>query len=137
MTGSAGLTGKDPAGSGRRRFVCAGGGRETGSWPTIRLCRSPGRCVIRKPPVSVPGLFLDSLLPPHAVVDEDWVRHAVPPRSPVHLPDLGSRQRLGLAAEMRIGQDLGESPPWRMIVMRCTLITPDLQREPGCKHLAG
>jgi hypothetical protein len=30
-----------------------------------------------------------------------------------YLPDPERRQRLGLAAEMRIGQDLGESPAWR------------------------
>jgi hypothetical protein len=75
MTGSAGLTGKDPAGYGRRRFVCAGSGRETGSWSTIGLCPVAGQRHYPEAPCA--GSWIVSCR--RAVVDEDWVRHAVPP----------------------------------------------------------
>jgi hypothetical protein len=57
--------------------------------------------------------FLDSRLPQRAVVAEDWGRGAAfAPWTPVYLPEDESRQRLGLAAEMRIGLDLGEAPAY-------------------------
>jgi len=47
------------------------------------------------------------------VVAEDWGRRAASaPWAPVYLPEAESRQRLGLAAEMRIGLDLGEAPAY-------------------------
>jgi hypothetical protein len=55
--------------------------------------------------------FLDSRPPLRAAVAEDWVsRTASAPWTPVWLDDSESRQRVGLAAEMRIGLDLGEAP---------------------------
>jgi hypothetical protein len=64
-------------------------------------------------PDSVLCRFLDSRMPQRAVVAENWARRAASaPWTPVHLPDAESRQRVGLAAEMRIGLDLGESPAY-------------------------
>ena len=64
-------------------------------------------------PDSVLCRFLDRCLPQRAVVAEDWVtRAASAPWTPVYLPDAESRQRLGLAAEMRIGLDLGDAPAY-------------------------
>jgi hypothetical protein len=57
--------------------------------------------------------FLDSRLPQRSVVAEEWVRRAASAHcAPVYLPDAASRQRIGLAAEMRIGLDLGEAPAY-------------------------
>lgn len=62
-------------------------------------------------PDSVLCRFLDRCLPQRTVVAEDWARRAASaPWTPVYLPEDESRQRLGLAAEMRIGLDLGEAP---------------------------
>ena len=64
-------------------------------------------------PGSVLCRFLDSRLPQRAVVAEDWSRGAASaPWTPVWLPEDESRQRLGLAAEMRIGLDLGDAPAY-------------------------
>jgi hypothetical protein len=64
-------------------------------------------------PDSVLYRFLDSRLPQRVVVAEDWVRRAASaPWTPVYLPEEESRQRLGLAAEMRIGLDLGDAPAY-------------------------
>lgn len=64
-------------------------------------------------PGSVLCQFLDSRLPQRSVVAEDWVRRAASaPWAPVWLPGDESRQRIGLAAEMRIGLDLGEAPAY-------------------------
>jgi hypothetical protein len=64
-------------------------------------------------PDSVLCRFLDSRLPQRSVVAEEWAgRAASAPWDPVWLPDAESRQRLGLAAEMRIGLDLGEAPAY-------------------------
>jgi hypothetical protein len=64
-------------------------------------------------PDSVLCRFLDSCLPQRAVVAEDWARRvASAPWAPVYLPEAESRQRLGLAAEMRIGLDLGDTPSY-------------------------
>jgi hypothetical protein len=64
-------------------------------------------------PDSVLCRFLDSRLPQRSVVAEEWTRRAASaPWEPVWLPDAESRQRLGLAAEMRIGLDLGEAPAY-------------------------
>jgi len=64
-------------------------------------------------PDSVLCRFLDGCLPQRAVVAEDWVRRAASaPWTGIYLPDAESRQRLGLAAEMRIGLDLGETPAY-------------------------
>lgn len=64
-------------------------------------------------PGSVLCRFLDSRLPQLAVVAEDWAeRTASAPWAPVWLPDSESRQRVGLAAEMRIGLDLGDAPAY-------------------------
>jgi hypothetical protein len=64
-------------------------------------------------PGSVLCRFLDSRLPQRSVVAEDWARGAASaPWTPVWLPEEESRQRLGLAAEMRIGLDLGETPAY-------------------------
>ena len=44
---------------------------------------------------------------------EDWAgRAACAPWTPVYLPQEESRQRLGVAAEMRIGLDLGDAPAY-------------------------
>lgn len=57
--------------------------------------------------------FLDSRLPQRLVVAEEWARRATSaPWEPVWLPEEESRQRLGLAAEMRIGLDVGEVPAY-------------------------
>jgi|ERR1700761_110612 len=64
-------------------------------------------------PDSVLCRFLDSRLPQRAVIAEDWARGAASaPGTPVYLPEEESRQRLRLAAEMRIGLDLGEVPAY-------------------------
>lgn len=64
-------------------------------------------------PNSVLCRFLDSRLPQRAAVTEDWTRAAAcAPWAPVYLPREESRQRLGLAAEMRIGLDLGDVPAY-------------------------
>jgi hypothetical protein len=64
-------------------------------------------------PGSVLCRFLDSRLPLRAAVAEDWARRtASAPWTPVCLDDSESRQRVGLAAEMRIGLDLGEAPAY-------------------------
>lgn len=64
-------------------------------------------------PGSVLCQFLDSRLPQLSVVAEEWVRRAASaPWAPVWLPEDESRQRIGLAAEMRIGLDLGEAPAY-------------------------
>jgi hypothetical protein len=64
-------------------------------------------------PDSVLCRFLDSRLPQRAAVAEDWARRtASAPWTPVWLPEDESRQRLGLAAEMRVGLDLGEAPAY-------------------------
>jgi hypothetical protein len=64
-------------------------------------------------PGSVLCRFLDSRLPLRAAVAEDWARRtASAPWTPVWLDDSESRQRVGLAAEMRIGLDLGEAPAY-------------------------
>jgi hypothetical protein len=57
--------------------------------------------------------FLDSRLPQRAVVAEEWAGCAASaPWTPVWLSDSESRQRVGLAAEMRIGLDLGDAPAY-------------------------
>jgi hypothetical protein len=64
-------------------------------------------------PDSVLCRFLDSRLPQRSVVAEDWARRAASaPWAPVWLPEDESRQRIGLAAEMRIGLDVGEVPAY-------------------------
>jgi hypothetical protein len=64
-------------------------------------------------PGSVLCRFLDSRLPLRAAVAEDWARRtASAPWTPVWLDVSESRQRVGLAAEMRIGLDLGEAPAY-------------------------
>jgi hypothetical protein len=57
--------------------------------------------------------FLDSRLPQRSAVAEEWARRAASaPWEPVWLAEEESRQRLGLAAEMRIGLDVGEAPAY-------------------------
>jgi hypothetical protein len=57
--------------------------------------------------------FLDRCLPQRAVVAGEWARRvASGPWTGIYLPDAESRQRIGLAAEMRIGLDLGEAPAY-------------------------
>jgi hypothetical protein len=64
-------------------------------------------------PDSVLCRFLDSHLPQRSVVTEEWARRAAAaPYAAVYLPDAESRQRIGLATEMRIGLDLGEAPAY-------------------------
>lgn len=64
-------------------------------------------------PGSVLCRFLDRWLPQRAAVAEDWAaRAASAPWTGLSLPDAESRQRVGLAAEMRIGLDLGEAPAY-------------------------
>jgi hypothetical protein len=64
-------------------------------------------------PGSVLCRFLDIRLPLRAAVAEDWARRtASAPWAPVWMDDSESRQRVGLAAEMRIGLDLGEAPAY-------------------------
>ena len=64
-------------------------------------------------PDSVLCQFLDRHLPQRSAVAEEWTRCAASaPWAPVHLPDSESRRRLGLAAEIRIGLDLGEAPAY-------------------------
>jgi hypothetical protein len=64
-------------------------------------------------PDSVLCRFLDRCLPQRAVVAQDWARRAASAAwEPVYLPDAESRLRLGLAAEMRIGLDLGDAPAY-------------------------
>jgi len=64
-------------------------------------------------PQSVLCRFLDRCLPLRAVIAEDWAgRAASAPWTGVYLPDAESRQRIGVAAEMRIGLDLGETPAY-------------------------
>jgi hypothetical protein len=64
-------------------------------------------------PDSILCRFLDSRLPQRQAVAEDWAgRAATAPWTPVWLPDSESRQRVGLAAEMRIGLDLGDAPAY-------------------------
>src|ERR1700761_7230482 len=64
-------------------------------------------------PDSVLCQFLDRQLPQRSAVAEEWSRRAASaPWSPLYLPDSESRQRLRLAAEMRIGLDLGETPAY-------------------------
>lgn len=68
-------------------------------------------------PGSVLCRFLDSRLPLRAAVAEEWSRRtASAPWTPVWLDDSESRQRVGLAAEMRIGLDLGEARPGAPLV---------------------
>jgi hypothetical protein len=56
--------------------------------------------------------FLDSRLPQRTAVAEDWIRCAASALwAPFYLPEGESRQRLGLAAEMRIGLDLAGAKP--------------------------
>jgi len=64
-------------------------------------------------PGSVLWRLLDSRLPQRSVAAEEWVRRAASaPWKPVWLPEEESRHRLGLAAEMRIGLDVGEAPAY-------------------------
>ena len=64
-------------------------------------------------PDSVLCRFLDRCLPHRAVVAGEWARRAASaPWAGIYLPDAESRQRIGLAAEMRIGLDLGEVPAY-------------------------
>jgi hypothetical protein len=64
-------------------------------------------------PGSVLCQFLDTRLPQRSAVTEEWARRAASaPCAPVHLPDAESRQQIGLAAEVRIGLDLGDAPAY-------------------------
>jgi hypothetical protein len=64
-------------------------------------------------PASVLCQFLDRCLPQRAAVAEDWARRtASAPWTGIWLPDAESRQRIGVAAEIRIGLDLGEVPAY-------------------------
>jgi hypothetical protein len=64
-------------------------------------------------PDSILCRFLDRCLPLRAAVAEDWAsRVASAPWTGIYLPDVESRQRIGVAAEMRIGLDLGETPAY-------------------------
>jgi len=68
-------------------------------------------------PESVLCRFLDKCLPLRAVVAEDWARRvASAPWTGTYLPDAESRQRIGVAAEMRIGLDLGETPAYSVLL---------------------
>jgi hypothetical protein len=59
-------------------------------------------------PESVLCRFLDRYLPQRAVVAEDWARRvASAPWTGIYLSDAESRQRIGVAAEIRIGLDFG------------------------------
>ena len=67
--------------------------------------------------------FLDRRLPQRSVVAEEWVRRAASaPWEPLWLPEEESRQRLGLAAEMRIGLDVGEAPAYSELL---SFLPPD------------
>jgi hypothetical protein len=62
-------------------------------------------------PESILCRFLDRCLPQRALVVEEWARRAASGLwAGIYLPDAESRQRIGVAAEIRIGLDLGESP---------------------------
>ncbi len=87
--------------------------RLAGDWtpgrgrPAIGSCRLPGRHGIR----SVLCRFLDRCLPQRAMVAEDWARRAAfAPWTGIYLSDDDSRQRIGVATEMRIGLDLVDTP---------------------------